>query len=211
MPLHPLLPLFARLFLGLMWVFAALGKFTRRGSGGNELFKTLGVQPERLTAGITTALPFVELALGLALILGFGGDGAAYGSLGLLLVFTAVILAVLAQGRRIECNCFGSLGRAPLSHWSVARNGGFILLALLALHPAADYLTLDSLLSGTVKVPEAPLSDLVPMLVMLSVALVLAALGTAAWEVGSLVARAKEGPALLAPDRDRLRRWFRVL
>ncbi len=211
MPMHPLLPLMARFILGFMWILAALGKLARRGSGGNELVQSLGVRPEWLSSLATTVLPLVELGLGVALLLGIGGDWAAYGSLGLLLVFTTVILAVLVQGRRVVCNCFGSLGRAPLSVWSVVRNGAFVLLTLLALHPGADFLTVDGLLSGSTRPLGAPLSDLIPMLALFSVVGILAALGAAAWEVGLLVARAKEGPALLAPDRDRFRRWFRVV
>lgn len=211
MPMHPLLPLLARILMGLMWVVAGLGKLVQRRNGGNDFVAALGVRQEWISAAIATALPIVELGLGVALLLGFGGNSAAYGSLALLLIFTFAILVILVQRRRVECNCFGSLARAPLSSWSVARNGGFILLACLALHPGADALTVDGLLYGRANPPGAPVSDLIPLLVLLSVAGVLAALGTAAWEVGALVARAKEGPALLAPDRDRFRRWFRVV
>lgn len=40
----------------------------------------------------------------------------------LLIAFTIAIGINLARGNRIDCNCFGTLSKKPISEWSIVRN-----------------------------------------------------------------------------------------
>lgn len=77
------------------------------------------------------ALPWVELALGAALAAGLAAPWTALAAVGLLVVFTAVLVVRLAQGRREPCNCFGALSRGPVDRGTVVRN--LVLLGLGAM------------------------------------------------------------------------------
>jgi hypothetical protein len=56
-------------------------------------------------------------------------------AIGLLLVFTAVILRSLAEGSQADCGCFGSSGADRVSWFSIVRNAVLIALAVVAALP----------------------------------------------------------------------------
>lgn len=62
---------------------------------------------------VGTALPPVELALGVLLLGGIFLRAAAGASAALLLVFIAGIISAWARGLSIDCGCFGSGGANP--------------------------------------------------------------------------------------------------
>ena len=77
------------------------------------------------------AVPWVEIVLGAVLVSGLVRPFAAALAAALLLVFTVLLGASLAHGRRPPCACFGSRSRKPISALSVVRN--MVLLALAAI------------------------------------------------------------------------------
>src|SRR5690242_19945467 len=98
--------LVARLCLGLFFLPSALGKLTnRRGFVQGTLDYQL--LPERAARIFAAVLPWVELVLALALILGVALPLAGLATALLLLCFIAAVLANLRRGREIECNCYG--------------------------------------------------------------------------------------------------------
>lgn len=89
-------------------------------------------------------MPGVELALAALLVAWPKAGGAA--ALGLLVVFTGVVVRELAVGTDFRCGCFGGVDTRPAARTTVARN---VLLAL----PAAALLFLsESLPLGAVLV-----------------------------------------------------------
>ena len=76
-------------------------------------------------------LPWLELAIGAALIVGtrdiqrLGAVAAA----GLLTVFSVQIARMLRRGERPVCACFGSWSARPLGPRHLARNLGLVLIA----------------------------------------------------------------------------------
>ncbi len=76
-------------------------------------------------------LPWLELAIGAALIVGtkdiqrLGAVAAA----GLLTVFSVQIARMLRRGQRPVCACFGSWSARPLGPRHLARNLGLVLIA----------------------------------------------------------------------------------
>jgi len=72
-------------------------------------------------------LPWVEVCLGLLLIVRVATVAAATVALILLCAFTFALVKVLVRGQRPPCMCFGATRARPISWLSVARN--IVLLA----------------------------------------------------------------------------------
>ncbi len=66
--------------------------------------------PERLAQTVGWGLPFLEIALGLLLAVGWFTRPAAIGAAVLFLVFTAAVASAAARGLSIDCGCFGGGG-----------------------------------------------------------------------------------------------------
>jgi uncharacterized membrane protein YphA (DoxX/SURF4 family) len=204
--MHPFSILLARLALGGMWVTAGLAKLSQRGAGGNSV-AAFGLLPRGGADAVGRSLPWVELTLGLLLLAGLRTTAAAAASAALLLLFSLAIVINLARGHRVECHCFGQIGRAPISWWSVARNSGLVVMALGLVLFRSQYLTLDGWWQGVaIRSTDPPALDFVPVLLLALTALVLWALAASAWEVATAVGSAEGGPALGLPERRYLRR-----
>ncbi|CAN5345163.1 hypothetical protein BH10PSE12_BH10PSE12_18430 [soil metagenome] len=118
--------------IGLAFVVAAIDKLRHR------LF-LVGVianyrlLPEAMVETTARLLPFIELATGVALILG-EWRVAPVVAIALLLVFAAAMAINLKRGRRhIDCGCGQSVLRQQLSWALVVRN--LLLVVLLAPRP----------------------------------------------------------------------------
>ena len=78
-------------------------------------------------------VPWVEILIGAALVAQIARQAAAVAAVGMLVVFTGMIIGQLAQGRRPPCACFGAWSAKPLGLGHVARNAALIALGVLAL------------------------------------------------------------------------------
>src|SRR5438105_4554525 len=107
--LHPYLVLLARLALGSMWIMAGAAKLAQKQPHGEAVDK-FGLLPRPLAGAVGTALPYLELALGLFLLIGQWTAPAAAVSAALLLLFSLAIGINLIHGRKVECHCFGQAG-----------------------------------------------------------------------------------------------------
>jgi|CXWL01.1.fsa_nt_gi hypothetical protein len=81
---------------------------------------------------VAIVTPFVEIALGAALLAQWERNVLGWAAVALLAVFTVLLGVRLAQGRRPVCACFGSLSSRPIGLSHLARNAVFIALAVLA-------------------------------------------------------------------------------
>jgi len=81
---------------------------------------------------IAAATPLLEIALGATLLVQWQRHAVAWGAVVLFAVFTALLCVRLAQGQRPPCACFGALSSRPIGAGHLARNAGFIALAVLA-------------------------------------------------------------------------------
>lgn len=84
-------------------------------------------------AVVTPTLPWVELAIGAALVLQLARPVAAIAAIVLLAAFTGLIGLRLSQGRRPACACFGAWSAKPIGASHLLRNGVLLALAVLAL------------------------------------------------------------------------------
>jgi uncharacterized membrane protein YphA (DoxX/SURF4 family) len=78
-------------------------------------------------------LPWLELAVGAALVVGIATPVPAILAVLLLVAFTALIVVRLAEGEHPPCACFGAWSATPIGPRHLVRNGALILLGLAAL------------------------------------------------------------------------------
>ena len=106
-------------------------------AGGSKvaLGKRWPVEAQALGApkAIAPIVPWIEIALGALLIVQIQPEVVGALSLVLLVTFTLLIVRQLQKGHRPVCACFGSWSSKPLSGKHVARNAGFIALALITI------------------------------------------------------------------------------
>jgi uncharacterized membrane protein YphA (DoxX/SURF4 family) len=117
-----------RLMLGMLWLFAAIGKLGNADRFSEEI-QEYGILAPQKAAQWGKLLPWAELTLGLMLLFGLAIRLAAVGTCLLLSMFAFAMVSAIRQGRRIRCHCFGELGQAPVSWIAVGRN---LLLAVSA-------------------------------------------------------------------------------
>jgi Methylamine utilisation protein MauE/AhpC/TSA family len=95
--------------------------------------------PDSIVAPVSVALPAVELVVAALLLIEPLRETGAVAALGLLGLFTAVLVTNLLRGRRPACACFGALANAPIGWTSVGRNVALMVVAgSLIWLPQAD-------------------------------------------------------------------------
>lgn len=108
------------------------------------------VLPSGSVGAVAAALPFVELALGALLLVGFGVRPVAVASVVLLAAFVAGVGQAWARGLSIDCGCFGGGGPVDPSRTrypqEIARDAAFLALALWLLIRPGTMLSADALL-----------------------------------------------------------------
>ena len=90
--------------------------------------------PELLVAPVAFGLPVVEIAVGLALLLGVFVRTAAIAAAVLLVVFLVGVGSAWARGLQIDCGCFGGGGQVASADTAypteVLRDGALLIVAL---------------------------------------------------------------------------------
>ncbi|MGC9671017.1 MauE/DoxX family redox-associated membrane protein [Planosporangium sp. 12N6] len=130
---HPWLSTVARLGLAAVWLVAGGSKVGDLAASGRSVaaFKLMPVDLARV---VGAALPFMELAMGVLLLVGLATRLVAAISVALLAVYIVGIAAAWARGLSIDCGCFGGGGQlAPGQHPNygpdIARDVGLLLVA----------------------------------------------------------------------------------
>jgi thiol-disulfide isomerase/thioredoxin len=187
--------LLARLVLVGVFALSGAAKLREPRAATTKAARDLGL-PAALATPAGTLLPYVELLVAAALLL--GGPPAFAGGLAgaaMLAAFTVAIVANLALGRRPDCHCFGERSAKPLSWLAVVRNAA--LLALTAPVVAAG--TAQPYALGALRRADAREMAVGIALVLLVAAV--AVLGTACWALfrryGGLLLRVDELEARL--------------
>lgn len=94
-------------------------------------------------APIAIALPFLEILLGIYLIIGLFTRAAAWIAVALLAIFDLAIASAVVRGMSVSCGCFGP-NDATVTTWSeVARDAVFVVLAAIVALRAPGMLALD--------------------------------------------------------------------
>jgi thiol-disulfide isomerase/thioredoxin/uncharacterized membrane protein YphA (DoxX/SURF4 family) len=117
-----------QLVLAGVLIAAAVGKL-RDLPGSREAMKSFGV-PEQYAHIGGTALPVVELVLGLGLLWGVTARWAALLAALLFIAFIVTIGYNLSKGRQPDCHCFGQIHSEPAGWPTLIRNGVLTLAAV---------------------------------------------------------------------------------
>lgn len=117
----------AALVLAVVFAWAGISKLGARARTART-FRALGLPA---AASLAVAVPAVELALAIGLVLAPGW--AAAGALALLAAFSVFLARAVRAGVDVGCGCFGSAGDDPVSYVELLRNGLLGIAALLAL------------------------------------------------------------------------------
>lgn len=156
--LRPWLGTMVRLGLAAVWLFAGASKVGDLAASGRSVV-AYELMPYDVAMAVGAALPFVELALGLLLLLGMATRLSAAVSALLLIVFIAGIASAWARGLSIDCGCFGQGGtlaeRESPTYWlEILRDIGFLALAGFLLVWPVTRVSIDSWLAAEPGVEE---------------------------------------------------------
>ena len=136
-----------RLVLGAVFVAASLSKIGKVDATVRAV-RAYQILPESLVHPVAYALPYLELAVGVLLIVGLGTRIVAIIAGVMLLLFIAAVSSAGIRGLKIDCGCFGGGGPVVHTHYlrEIARDSAFFLLPLwLAIKPTSR-LSLDGAL-----------------------------------------------------------------
>jgi uncharacterized membrane protein YphA (DoxX/SURF4 family) len=137
--LSPWLTIRVQFVLAAIFVVAGFSKIADPPGFAHEIHNYRLV-PGALVNALALGLPWLEVALGVALFLGIARRTAA-GIVGLLLAVFLVALSInLARGHPIDCGCFGvskvqksDAERLDEMRWAIARDAGMLLLVVQVL------------------------------------------------------------------------------
>jgi uncharacterized membrane protein YphA (DoxX/SURF4 family) len=137
---HPYLTLLARLLLGGVLLVAGGLKVTKPTESANAVaaYKLL---PTNLAHLFGYALPWIEVAIGLLLIVGMLVRPAAIAGGLIMVLFIGAIASAWARGLLLDCGCFGGGGELDPSMASQVHRTYFIeIMRDLGLALSAFYL-----------------------------------------------------------------------
>ncbi len=137
----PWLATAARLVLGGVFVVAGVLKIPDPAAAVRAV-RAYRLVPEPLVAPVAFGLPVVEIAVGLALLLGVFVRAAAIAAAVLLVVFLVGVGSAWVRGLQIDCGCFGNGGEVAAGRTAypseVLRDLALLVVALaLAWRPAS--------------------------------------------------------------------------
>lgn len=107
--LRPWLATAARLLLGGVLVVAGALKVPDP-AAAERAVRAYQLLPEWLVGPMAFGLPVLEVAVGLALLVGVFVRTAALGSAALLVMFLVGVISAWSRGLQIDCGCFGGGG-----------------------------------------------------------------------------------------------------
>jgi uncharacterized membrane protein YphA (DoxX/SURF4 family) len=143
--------LLIRVGLAAVWLVSGLIKVMDPGQfySAAQAYQLFGAG----AAGVIAAVvPFLELGLGLLLVLGIGTRPVAVLSALMLLAYIAGVAQSWARGLTIDCGCFGGGGQvaAGQTHYGqeILRDTGFLVMALWLLVRPRTALSADGWISG---------------------------------------------------------------
>lgn len=125
-----LLILLIRVVLGAILIAAGVAKIGHFGRFATEIaaFRLL---PQPVIAPLAVLLPFVEVLVGIALLLRILPNAASWTAVVLFAGYDAAVASAAARGMSVDCGCFGPNDASTTSWGEAARDALFLVLALL--------------------------------------------------------------------------------
>jgi putative oxidoreductase len=136
---HPWLTIRLQIGLGVIFVAASLPKILDPPAFAHMVYNYRLV-PSPLVNAMALAMPWFELLLGAALVLGLWRRTAAISLAGLLSIFIVAIGINLARAHPVNCGCFDvhAAGKSPAEllaemRWVLLRDSGMLAAAALVV------------------------------------------------------------------------------
>jgi uncharacterized membrane protein YphA (DoxX/SURF4 family) len=142
-PWFPWVSTVARLVLGAVMLVAGALKIGDPEAAAQAV-RAYKLLPSALETPVGWGLPFLEMAIGLLLVVGFGVRAAASAAGVFMVVFIAAVASAWARGLAIDCGCFGGGGQVAPGQTQylqeILRDVGLLALAgWLYLKPASKF------------------------------------------------------------------------
>ena len=131
-----------RLFLGFIFIFAAITKVSDP-DGFSQSIYNYKLMPDFLINFLAIAFPWIELIAGILLVFGISVKENSAILSGLLVVFTIAIGISMARGLNIDCGCFGTVGGTKIGIQKILENIGLLVLGLILIKYDSKYLSLS--------------------------------------------------------------------
>ncbi len=133
--IDPVIELSLRLGLAFLFAAAAWHKASDRARFGATL-RAYQLLPSWLVPALTRVLPLVEASIAVGFLYPPTRQATVFAAIPLLMLYTVAIATNLARGRRdIDCGCFASSARVPLSNWLVVRNAVLLVATAVVVMP----------------------------------------------------------------------------
>jgi putative oxidoreductase len=125
----PWINLTIRVGLALFFVAAAVPKIAEPLAFATSISQYKMV-PSIAVHPMALVLPWMELLVALALLIGYRTKMMALLTAGMLVIFTIAVIWAVINNLKIDCGCFGD-GNGEVTDWNkVFKNTGMIILAL---------------------------------------------------------------------------------
>lgn len=130
--------LVTRLFLGILFIYAALDKIRNPGPF-SDLVLNYHILPDPVVNVFALWLPVVELVAGVLLILGIWSQAASGLVMAMLAMFIVAIVQGVARGIDTHCGCFTQGGKgSPISVWTILRDFCFLAVSVINFRIETD-------------------------------------------------------------------------
>ncbi len=130
-----------RIFLGFIFIFAALTKVADP-VGFSQSIYNYKLMPDFLINFLAIAIPWIELVAGILLVFGISVKENSAILSGLLVVFIIAVAISLARGLDIDCGCFGTVDGSKVGIMKILENTGLLILGLILIKFDSRFLSL---------------------------------------------------------------------
>jgi len=119
----------ARLILGVVFIYASFDKILHPALFAKTVYN-YQILPDGLINLTAVVLPWLELIMGIFLVIDFWMPGTVVLSNILLLSYLGALLFNIARGLDINCGCFSTSTESSINIWYVLRDTSFLLLSV---------------------------------------------------------------------------------
>ena len=138
----PYLTLAIRVFVGGFFLYAAIPKIAEPLAFATSI-SHYEMMPLWTVNAFALVVPWLEVLVGVALVVGFKLRTNALLAGALLLMFTVAVAWAISQGLELDCGCFGAEGGEEVSWLKVGKNLLMVAgCAIIYLYPKS-WLSLD--------------------------------------------------------------------
>jgi len=132
-----------RLFLGFMFIFAAVTKISDP-EGFSQAIYNYKIIPLSFVNILAIILPWIELCAGILMIFGISVKENSAIIFGLLLIFIIAITISLFRGLDINCGCFGTVNGSRVGLLKILENIGLLFLSIILIKFDAKFLSIEN-------------------------------------------------------------------